>query len=537
MTRSNAAGQPYGDAMGMGETSTGDCRIGNGPAPAGVAPVVPAGGCGHAGPVIRVRDLHKSFRIYRRPFDRLREKFAGRALHHEHCALRDVGFDLAAGEALAVLGANGAGKSTLLKLVTGILLPDSGEIRTQGRIAGLLELGTGFDGNLTGTQNLRANAGLLGMSAAEIAERWQEIIDFSELGEYIHAPVRTYSSGMVMRLGFAIAIHARPACFIVDEALSVGDARFQQKCLLRIQSFRRAGGSLLFVSHDLNAVKVLCDRALVLDHGRISFDGDPQQACLVYQKQMMRISAQTAGGPTAAASRPSQSPQPQSPQPQSPQPAGAAAVESSVPAARYGIGAVRIAAARLQGVAGERARFASGETAVLHVRLEADVDTDTLSLGLMVRDRLGQDLFGTNTHLLGQVLDLRRGEARDWRFDIVLNLGPGQYTLTLGLHDSNNYTDDVQDWWNDSLMFEIDYAGAPDYVGVCPLPVRVAPVGTGGPLAAAEPVSGASAPVIAATAVAVTAGAVTAGAATAGVLSVAATSVTTTTAADVLTGS
>lgn len=501
--------------MGMGGTSAGNRRIDNDPAPAGVAPIATAGGGGHAGPVIRVRDLHKSFRIYRRPFDRLREKFAGRALHHEHCALRDVGFDLAAGEALAVLGANGAGKSTLLKLVTGILLPDSGEIRTQGRIAGLLELGTGFDGNLTGTQNLRANAGLLGMSAAEIAERWQEIIDFSELGEYIHAPVRTYSSGMVMRLGFAIAIHARPACFIVDEALSVGDARFQQKCLLRIQSFRRAGGSLLFVSHDLNAVKVLCDRALVLDHGRISFDGDPQQACLVYQKQMMRIGAQTAGGSTAAASRPSQSPQPQSLQP-----ADATGAESFVPAARYGIGAVRIAAARLQGVAGERARFVSGETAVLHVRLEADVDTDTLSLGLMVRDRLGQDLFGTNTHLLGQVLDLRRGEAREWRFDIVLDLGPGQYTLTLGLHDSNNYTDDVQDWWNDSLMFEVDYAGAPDYVGVCPLPVRVAPVGSGGFAASADPAPGASTPVVATTAAAT------------------ATMITTTTiAADVLAGS
>lgn len=393
--------------------------------------------------VIRVRHLCKSFRVYHRPLDRLREKFTGRTLHHEHRALHEIGFDLAPGEALAILGANGAGKSTLLKLITGILLPDSGEVRTCGRIAGLLELGTGFDGNLTGLQNVRANAGLLGLTPREIEAGLPEIVAFSELGEYIHAPVRTYSSGMVMRLGFSVAIHTRPVCFIVDEALSVGDARFQQKCLLKIQAFRRDGGSLLFVSHDLNAVKVLCDRAIVLDHGRVSYDGEPQEACLVYQKQMMQLGVQ-------------------------------AAAQSS--SARYGIGAVRIVAAHLESANGASGRFASGDTATLRVQLDADVDTQTLSLGLMIRDRLGQDLFGTNTHLLGQILDLRKGQSRELRFDISLNLGPGQYTLTLGLHDRNSYTDEVQDWWNDSLIFEVDYAGRPDYVGVCPLPVRAADV-------------------------------------------------------------
>ena len=384
--------------------------------------------------VIRAHNLSKTFRVYHRPHDRLREKFSGKVLHHEHRALADISFDLKPGEALAILGANGAGKSTLLKLITGILLPDTGEVQTRGRIAGLLELGTGFDGNLTGLQNIRSNAGLLGLAPAEIDEQLSAIIAFSELGDYIGAPVRTYSSGMVMRLGFSIAIHTQPLCFVVDEALSVGDARFQQKCLLKIQAFRQSGGSLLFVSHDLNAVKVLCDRAIVLDRGHVSYDGEPQAACLVYQKQMMQLDAKTSSE-------------------------------------RYGKGAVRIASVRMENAAGFSGRFASGEAVTIKVRIDSDTPTQTLSLGFMIRDRLGQDLFGTNTHLQEQVLSLQKDASCEVAFELMLNLGPGQYTLTLGLHDSNNYTDDVQDWWNDSLIFEIDYAGRPDFVGVCPLPV------------------------------------------------------------------
>lgn len=389
--------------------------------------------------VIRVQSISKTFRVYHRPLDRLRERFTRRRLHYEHRALSDISFDLKRGDALAILGANGAGKSTLLKLITGVLLPDSGSIQTQGRIAGLLELGTGFDGNLTGRQNIWANASLLGLQQADILEIFDDIIQFSELGQYLDAPVRTYSSGMVMRLGFSIAIHARPACFVIDEALSVGDARFQQKCLLKIQAFRQAGGSLLFVSHDLNAVKVLCDRAIVLDQGRISFDGPPQEACLIYQKQLMQL------GPQGPSQGPSQ---------------------------RYGQSAIRIAAATLENGAGLSHRFPSGEPVILRVQLDTDVDTATLALGFMVRDRLGQDLFGTNTHLHQIDLPLRQGHSAEVSFHFALNLGPGQYTITLGLHDRHNFTDDVQDWWNDSLVFEVDYQGRPDYVGVCPLPVQ-----------------------------------------------------------------
>ena len=167
-----------------------------------------------------------------------------------------------------MIGRNGAGKSTLLKLVMGVILPDQGSVSLTGRVTGLLELGTGFNPELPGYENIAFNAALLGMTPAEVAHQRQAIIDFSELGEAIHHPVRTYSSGMTMRLAFSIAIHAKPACFVVDEALSVGDAHFQQKCMKRIKEFRASGGAILFVSHDMNAVKVLCDQVLVLEQGR-----------------------------------------------------------------------------------------------------------------------------------------------------------------------------------------------------------------------------------------------------------------------------
>ncbi len=391
----------------------------------------------HADAVISVEGLCKTFRIYRNPMDRLREAVGGKPLHHTHVALRDISFSVAAGEALAIVGRNGAGKSTLLKIVTGIMLPDAGHVRSTGKVAGLLELGAGFDGNQSGLQNVRANAALLGLTHAEIEESIPHIVGFSELGDYINAPVRTYSSGMAMRLGFSIAVHARPSCFIIDEALSVGDARFQQKCLQKIQAFRRAGGSLLFVSHDLNAVKVLCDRAIVLEAGSVTYQGEPEVACLTYQKLLMKFDD-----------------------------------ASSLDQRRYGQGDVQIRSAELLNQRGDRRRFASGEEVSLRIELESTVDAANLSLGFMVRDRLGQDIFGTNTHLLKTTIECRAGEGLLVEFTLLLNLGPGGYAITVGLHDRDDYTNDVQDWWNNSLTFDVDYAGEPDFVGVCPLPVN-----------------------------------------------------------------
>ena len=170
---------------------------------------------------------------------------------------------------MGVIGPNGAGKSTLMKLLTGLLILDEGEISIDGKITGLIELGTGFNPELSGEVNIRNNALLLGMTEVEIANRFEDIVLFAEIGSFINKPLKVYSSGMLMRLAFAVAIHSNPKCFLIDEALSVGDGYFQQKCTRKIMNFKKSGGSLILVSHDMNAIKLLCDKVLLLNEGKV----------------------------------------------------------------------------------------------------------------------------------------------------------------------------------------------------------------------------------------------------------------------------
>jgi len=393
--------------------------------------------------MIEVNQLCKTFRLFAKPSDRLREALGGRQRHTPHHALRDLSFRVAEGEVLGVLGRNGAGKSTLLKLLTGVLVPDSGEMHIDGRVTGLLELGTGFNPELSGHDNITINGLMVGMSQAEINARRQTIIEFSELGDYIDEPLRTYSSGMVMRLGFAVAIHADPACFLVDEALSVGDGYFQQKCMKRIREFKEAGGSILFVSHDLNAVKMLCDRAIVLENGQITFDGDADAAVNHYNRIMARQAEEEEGRHRAR--------------------------QQGV----YGSGDVEIVHGTALGVTSDAPMLSSGETLQVSLDLQAHRQVDDLTLGLMIRDRFGQDIYGVNTHQLGQALRLAPGEQRRVTVDITCDIAPGKYTLTLALHSSDHHLDDCY-WWCDSyLQFEVAGFGGQPFGGVCRLPIAL----------------------------------------------------------------
>lgn len=232
--------------------------------------------------MIAVDQISKRFKLYRAPSDRLKEILFRRSFHKDFHAVSDVSFTVNAGETLGIIGENGAGKSTLLKLLTGVLIPDTGQIHINGKITGLLELGTGFNPEFSGIDNIIHNATYLGLSRREINGRLDRIVEFTELGDFIHEPIKTYSSGMVMRLAFSTAIHADPTAFVVDEALSVGDAYFQQKCMEKIREFKANGGSIVFVSHDMNAVKVLCDKALLLDHGRVAEEGQPENVINAY---------------------------------------------------------------------------------------------------------------------------------------------------------------------------------------------------------------------------------------------------------------
>jgi ABC-type polysaccharide/polyol phosphate transport system ATPase subunit len=237
--------------------------------------------------------LTKIYKSYASPWDRLREALTRRPRHREFRALDNVGFALPPGEGLAVVGENGAGKSTLLKILAGITAPTSGAVRVHGTVASILELGSGFHPEFTGRQNIVLNAAMLGLSEDDLKRRLPDIIDFSELGDFIDQPVKCYSTGMAMRLGFSIATQVEPDVLIIDEALSVGDGYFQKKCMDRLRLFVDSGGTLLFCSHAMYYVSAFCQRALWLRHGRVAALGPTAEVVREYESFLLAKSAQS----------------------------------------------------------------------------------------------------------------------------------------------------------------------------------------------------------------------------------------------------
>lgn len=383
--------------------------------------------------MIKVDCIAKSFKLYRKPSDRLKEIVLRKPFHHRFQALQNISFEVADGATLGIIGRNGAGKSTLLKILNGVLIPDSGTIYNRGRITGLLELGTGFDPALTGLQNIETNGLLLGMSAKEITGKTQSIIDFSELDDFIHEPLRTYSSGMTMRLAFSIAIHADPDAFLVDEALSVGDGKFQQKCMRRIREFRAAGGSIIFVSHDLNAVKMLCDSVIVLDHGKMAIHDKPEKAVNHYNQLLAGDLDEGAG-------------------------------KSGI--GGYGNFQAVIEEIKIRGVDSGVDTLSSGEQMLLTLKIKGHKTLPELSLGIMIRDRFGQDMYGTNSFLLGQSIALDAGEGITLRFKMPMNLIPGKYTVTLALHEGIDHTRQCFHWWDNASQFEVSGVRGPEFSGL-----------------------------------------------------------------------
>lgn len=240
--------------------------------------------------IIEVADLSKCYHIYSKPRDRLVQMlmFGRKHYYREFWALQDVSFSIGQGETVGVIGRNGSGKSTLLQMICGTVSPTSGTVRTNGRVAALLELGAGFNPEFTGRENVLLNAAILGFPQEAMEERMMEVLSFSELTDFIDQPVKTYSSGMYARLAFSIAIHVDPEILIVDEALAVGDSRFVAKCMRRIKEIQQRGATILFVSHDVGSVRTLCDRAIWLDKGRLVEDGDVFPVTGKYMEFMFR---------------------------------------------------------------------------------------------------------------------------------------------------------------------------------------------------------------------------------------------------------
>jgi len=397
--------------------------------------------------MIRVEDLWKTFKLYRSPADRLKEILFRRSYHRIFEALKGISFEVQDGEVLGIIGPNGAGKSTLLKILTGVLLPDKGFIHVSGRITGLLELGTGFNSEMTGLQNIFLNGTLLGMSREEIEDKLETIINFSELGDFIYEPLKTYSSGMIMRLAFSIAIHAEPTCFVVDEALAVGDAYFQQKCMKKIKEFKENGGSIIFVSHDMNAVKLLCDQAILLDQGAVIEQGSPEQVINLYNFLL----AKKSKGENLEISH------------------------YSFDKCDYGDYQARIVEVVLKNTEGESSEgIISGTPVTIEVLVEAQKQVSDLTLGILIRDRFGQDIFGTNTFHLQKNFSLSAGKRKIVRFFFdEFNLGVGKYTLTVALHKGDTHVQHCYHWIDRALKFEVLPNNEFYFIGLARLVPRV----------------------------------------------------------------
>jgi lipopolysaccharide transport system ATP-binding protein len=399
---------------------------------------------------LRVRSLGKAYKRYARKSGRLMEWLGAAPRHELRWVLRDVTFDLARGDSVGIVGANGAGKSTLLKLIAGTVQPTTGTVHVGGSVSALLELGIGFHPEFTGRENVYMAGSIRGMTAGETASLMAEIEEFAEIGDYIDQPVRTYSSGMQVRLAFSLATAVRPEILIVDEALSVGDAYFQHKSFERIRRFRALGSTVLFVSHNPGSVKTLCDRALLMEAGAMVRDGQPD-AVMDYYNAM--IAAQHAEHGIRQVER-----------------------ETGHVTTRSGSQAARIESVELFAKGAPVRALRSGEAATVRIEVSAQEAIPELTAGILIRDRLGNDVFGTNTfHCHAPMGGLAAGQrvTAEFSFD-ALHLGVGSFSLTTALHTRESHISANYDWWDRALVFQVVPGEGPLAIGVARFPVRAA---------------------------------------------------------------
>jgi lipopolysaccharide transport system ATP-binding protein len=346
---------------------------------------------------------------------------------------------------VGIIGQNGAGKSTLLKILSGTSQPNEGRYTVQGSVSALLELGLGFHPDFSGRANALMASRMMGLNNPESIALLHGIEEFSELGAYMDQPVRVYSTGMQVRLAFSTATAVRPEILIVDEALAVGDAYFQHKCIRRIRRFREQGTTLLFVSHDPGAIKTLCQRALLLDRGQLIKDGAPDAILDYYNALIAKKNldakihqVETQHGKTRT---------------------------------RSGSGIARIKDVDMTTAAGKPARaFRTGEKALIRCAVEINQSLDNPTIGMLIRDRLGNDIYGTNTHHLKIVSGhWRAGERLIAQFRLPLNLGPAHYSISIAVHTFDTHLEENCDWLDQSIVFQVIPDKRPHFIGVAAL--------------------------------------------------------------------
>lgn len=398
---------------------------------------------------LTVTNIGKAYKRYPSKWARAWEWITRRTTHEKTWVLRDISFTVEPGEAVGIVGVNGAGKSTLLKIITGTTQPTQGQVSSQGRVAALLELGMGFHPDFTGRQNVFMAGQLLGLRQDEIAACMPSIEAFAEIGDYIDRPVRMYSSGMQMRLAFSVATAVRPDVLIVDEALSVGDAYFQHKSFSKIREFREQGTSLLIVSHDRGAIQSLCSRALILEKGLVIKDGAPEEIMDYYNA----LIAERENTATVETTR----------------------LHDGRVQTISGTGEARVESIELLNENDEPVEYINvGEQVRLKIRITVHSDLPELVFGYMIKDRLGQPIFGTNTHHLKiDLKSFKKGEQLTLAFSFPANLGLGSYAVSTALHLADTHLAANFEWRDLALVFNVINISRDQFVGVNWIPPQV----------------------------------------------------------------
>ncbi len=372
---------------------------------------------------IRVNNVSKCFKQYAHPVDRLKEiVFPGRGRAKDFWALNDIQLEILRGQTLGIIGQNGSGKSTLLQIIAGTLTPTTGDVEVNGRISALLELGSGFNPEFTGRQNVFFNGRLLGLSQAEVREKFDDIVKFADIGDFIDQPVKTYSSGMFVRLAFAVAVNVEPEILIVDEALAVGDILFQRKCFSKIEELANRGTTILFVSHDLNSILNLCDRAIIIDRHAIICDDKPHPAVLAYSTLMAQreaASEEFQNRKFRHEAKPSRSGQ-------------------SVGESRIGVGGAELIDVELVDAQGCSVQTVKcGERTIVRSTIQFHEDIAFPISGFKIKTLNGIAVVGNSTYGTPQSLPpMAAGTILTLEFAWNCYLAPGNYTVTVGVSET-----------------------------------------------------------------------------------------------------
>ncbi|NWG04929.1 MAG: ABC transporter ATP-binding protein [Syntrophaceae bacterium] len=400
---------------------------------------------------IEVSHLSKSFDIYKRPIDRIKQvvAFNKKTFYQRFWALKNISFSVSKGTTIGVLGQNGSGKSTLLKILAGLMLPSEGEIKIIGKTSSLIELGMGFHTEFSGKSNVYLNSALLGISKEEIDAKFNQIVEFSGIGDFIDRPVKTYSSGMYLRLAFSVAISINPEILLIDEVLAVGDALFSQKCVKKLREFQEQDTTIVFVSHDMGAIKNLCDEAILLDKGVLVERGDPGDISDYYNALIQKRYAEETKQITFIQRIED---------------------EKERKKQRYGNFDAMILDIKLLSSSGEEiGAILSGEDCVIMVKAIFFEDVENAVVGILIRDRLGNEVFGTNTGYYQQNTGIvTKDEMMVVNFTLKMNIGSGDYSVTAAVHPDKLGLEGHFDWVDRAISFKV-LPSEPRFIGLSKL--------------------------------------------------------------------